>query len=275
MAKEQQREPDLREAVSRARTARGAGLENLLYHRSQDVLEALLENPQLREQHLMILLARRDLPREIVSRVAQRNDWMKSYSVKLAVVKHPRTPRYLALPLMNFLYLFDLLAVATAPGVPADLKRVVEDAILSQLEGIALGQRLSLARRGSHRGAAGLLADGDPQVIAAALSNPSLTEPAVAAALLLEKSTRHLTESVLGHPRWSAQYNVKLALLRNKHLSLARCMRLLPDLARTDLVDLVSDPRVAGNVRIYVSHLMKTKGARQKSKQAIIGAPES
>lgn len=266
--KEPRRESDLRERVLQARTATGPLLENLLYDRSREVLAVLLENPHLGEQHLAILLARRDLPREIVARIAQSNEWMKSYPLKLAAVKHPRAPRHLALPLMKFLYLFDLLGIAMTPGAPAELKRVAEDAILSQQEGIALGQRLALARRGSLRIAAGLLTDPDPKVIDAALVNPSLTEQAVSAALLLEKASRHLTETVLGHTRWSARHNVKLALLRNKHLSLARFMRILPDLSRTDLVDLVSDPRVAGNLRAYVANVVKMRGSRRKANSA-------
>ena len=162
--------------------------------------------------------------------------------------------------MLKFLHLFDLLGVAATPAVPAELKRIAEDTILYQLEGIALGQRLSLARRGSLRIAAGLLTDPNPQVIGAALSNPTLTEHAVAMALLLEKSSRDLTESVLRHSRWSTRYNVKLALLRNKHLSLARLMGILPDLSAVDLADLVSDPRVAGNVRAYVANMVKTRG---------------
>src|SRR3972149_1551400 len=121
--KDRSPESVLREETHQARTAGGAVLENLLYHRSREVLEALLENPRLGEKHLAILLARRDLPREIVTRIAQNREWMKSYPLKLAVVKHPRAPRYLAIPLLKFLYLFDLLKVAMTPGVPAELKR--------------------------------------------------------------------------------------------------------------------------------------------------------
>src|SRR3990170_6796433 len=87
---------NLRETVERARTAQGAQLENLLYHRSREVLQALLENPRLGELHLSVMLARKDLSREIVMAIAQNKEWMKSYPLKKAVLKHPRTPRHLA-----------------------------------------------------------------------------------------------------------------------------------------------------------------------------------
>ena len=228
------------------------------------MLEALLENPQLSEKHLAILLSRRDLPRSIVTQIAQNRERMKSYPLKLAVVKHPHTPRHLALPLLKFLYLFDLMGIATMPGVPPELKRLAEEAILAQREGISLGQRLSLARRGSTRIAAGLLADSNRRVIEAALSNPSLTEPAVAAALRREKASPELTEAVAVHPRWCVCLGVKLALLRSPYLSLRRFMEILPHLPTTDLADLISDAHVAGNIRAYVSRMLKARKARRK-----------
>ena len=251
------------EEAQRARSADRTLLENLLFHGSREVLEALLENPRLGEKHLAILLSRRDLPREIVARIAQNREWMKSYPLKLAVVKHPHAPRHLALPLLRFLYLFDLLGVAATPGAAAELRRVAEEAILSQLEGLALGQRLSLARRGSQRIAAGLLKDSDPRVIEAALSNPAMTEHAIAGALLERKTGQELTAAVLAQDRWIARHAVKLALLRSRHLSLARVMALLPKIARSDLDDLAEDPRVREEVRRYVGKLIQTRGARQ------------
>lgn len=254
---------EFREEAQRARTADRVLLERLVYHRSREVLEALLENPLLGEKHLAILLSRRDLSRDIVARIAQNREWMKSYPLKLAVVKHPRTPRHLALPLLKFLYLFDLLAVATTAGTPPELKRLAEESILGQREGLALGQRLSLARCGSHGIAGGLLGDADRRVIEAALSNPAMTEHAVIRALLDGKAGPQLTAAVLDQDRWFARYAVKLALLRGRHLSLARVMAILPELARSDLDDLAADHRVRGEIRRYVTQLLRT-GARRR-----------
>jgi hypothetical protein len=258
---------EFREEAARARTADRTLLENLLFHPSREVLEALLENPRVGEKHLAILLSRRDLARDIVARIAQNREWMKSYPLKLAVIKHPRTPRHLALPLLKFVYLFDLLAVAATPGVPSDLRKLAEDAILLQREGLALGQRISLARCGSPRIAGGLLGDSDRRVIEAALGNPAMTEYAVTRALLDREASPHLAAAVLEHERWFVCYSVKLALLRGQHLSLARVMALLPELARPDLADLAEDPRVREEVRRYVAKLLQRRpaGSRKKS----------
>lgn len=264
MREEQRPEAVLQETIQQARTASGSRLETFLYHRSSEVLEALLENPQLGEQHVRIWLQRKDLPRAIVTRIAQNQEWMRSYPLKLAVVKHPRTPRHVAFQLLKWLYLFDLVGVATDPGVPAELKRVAEEHVLAQREGIALGQRLTMARRCSTRIAAGLLTDPDRRVIEAALSNPALTEPAVAAALHLEKASPELTEAVVEHSQWSSRHAVKLALLRSRHLSLGRLMGILAELPRGDLSDLIADPHVAPKIRAYVARMMRARGFLRK-----------
>ena len=243
-----------RHSMQLAEQVRGAArdeLDSWVHHRSPEVLKALLDNPALTERQLLVLLSRKDLSREILSRIAQNREWMNSYAAKLAVVKHPRTPRHISFSLLKFIYLFDLLGVAMSPGVPAELKRLAEEGILAQKERLALGQRISLARRGSARIAAGLLTDGNRRVIETALSNPSLTEHAVAAALLAENAPPELTEIVSGHTRWIIRRSIKQALVRSQHLSLGQALKILPELGLGELSDLVSDRRVAGNLRIY------------------------
>jgi hypothetical protein len=267
------RESAIAEAAGRARTADWSQIKSLLHHRSREVLEALLENPRLGEKQVAILLSRRDLSREIVARIAQNREWMKCYPLKLAVVRHPRTPRYLSLPLLKYLYLFDLLTVAATAGTPAELKRQAEEAILLQREGLALGQRLSLARRGSNRIAAGLLLDADRRVIEAALRNPAMTEYAVIRGLLDRNARPALTEVVLDDDQWYSRYGVKLALLRARHISLGRVMSILPELAQTDLDDMAEDPRVRSELRAYVAKLARTRRLRRAKKN--LGGYES
>ncbi len=257
-------QPDrgLAEDMARARTARGEPLEAMLHHRAREVQEALLGNPSLREQHLAVLLARKDLAREVVASIAGNKQWMKSYALKMAVLKHPKTPRDLALPLLKFLYVFDLMMLAGTPGAAPDLKRRAEDALLAQRQGLALGQRLTLARRGSQRIAAALLLDADARVIRAALDNPALTEASVATALFSERSTGNLADVVACDPRWSVRNSVKLSLVRNRHLTLARFASILNELTLGDLRDLAADRRVAPNLRAYVQKIVQTRSLR-------------
>jgi len=64
-----------------------------------------------------------NLPRDMIRQVAKNPEWMKNYSLKLAVVKHPHTPRYFSFPMLKHLYIFDLLGNAATVGTPPDLRR--------------------------------------------------------------------------------------------------------------------------------------------------------
>lgn len=235
-----------------ARTAIGAELENLLHARAEAVLLALLENPALREPQLLVMLSRRDLAPTVITAISRNAGWMRSYPLKAAVLKHPLTPRHIALPLLKHIYLFDLLSVALTPGLSADLKRMAEDSILSQLPGIALGQKLSLARRGSHRIAAGLLLAPEAQVVAAALENPAMTDTALAQALASGKAAPALTRIIWESRNWMTRRPVLLGIMRSQYLTLAQFATLLPGLNQIELADLKQDPRLPRNLRDYV-----------------------
>ena len=94
------------------------------------VLIALVGNPNLGEPELLKLLKRKNLPREAVQAIASRREAGHSYRIKLSIAQHPRCPRQVALPLLKFLFLFDLLKVCQSPAVPADVKMVAEEMIL-------------------------------------------------------------------------------------------------------------------------------------------------
>ena len=127
---------------------------------AKEVLMGLARNPHLQERDLLRLLERKDLAHEVVHELAHHKAVRRSYAVQLALVRHPKTPRQVSLPLMKFLYIFDLLRVAQTPAVPADVKMVAEETILKKLVALPRGQKTSLARRGTGRLAASLL--GEP-----------------------------------------------------------------------------------------------------------------
>jgi hypothetical protein len=260
-------EENLKQTIHLARTVSGAPLNVLLHHASEEVQGTLLHNPHLTEEHLCILLARKDLARGIVARIACDKERMKSYALKVAVLKHPKTPRHLALPLLKFIRVLELMAIAGTVGVSPEVKRLAEDAILGQRESLDMGQRLTLARRGSTRIAAGMLLDGEGLVIQAALANPLLTEAAVTAALLHERAGAALSEAVTRDARWCGRRSVKLALARSPHLSLARLAGLLAELPMGDLKMLAGDGRLPANLRSYIAQIVQTRARQAHQKK--------
>jgi len=229
-----------------------AEIESFFQETTKDVLVALAGNPHLQERDLLRLLERKDLAHEVVLELARHKAVQRSYTVQLALVRHPKTPRQVSLPLMKFLYIFDLLRVAQTPAVPADVKMVAEEMVLKKIAGMPRGQRTALARRGTGRLASSLLINSDLELIRAALDNPCLTEGQLLKVLAREGLPPAVVEQISQHPRWAHHYHLRLALIRNPLTPLARVLTFLPDMAVTDLRDICLDHRMTPQVRKYI-----------------------
>jgi len=242
----------LEKEMERARVAVGEDLNALIYHPSSAVLLALLDNPALDETRLSLLLARKDLPSDVLEEIGVRKTLLKSYAVKKALLFHPRTPRLVGLRLLKDLYLMDLVQFALSPSSPAELRRYAEEQVVARLPQLPLGQKITLARRGPARVAGALLADGHPQVLPVALENPYLTEAQVLRALAREKVPTAVVQALARHRKWSQAYNVRLALVRNPSSPISIVLVFLPQLTVSDLRELAAPGIVPENLRKYL-----------------------
>ena len=255
----------LEERIKRAERGGPAELRVLVHDSALEVLEALLRNPFLSEEHLLTLLHRKNLPRELLEAVAENDQLIGSQRVKAALAQNPHTPRLVAMRLLKFLYLFDLAQVTLAPAVPAEIKRLAEDQILARLEQLPVGQQIALARRGSARVAAGLLALGQPPVIPAALDNTFLTEAALLGVLRQDELPEPVLEGIARHPKWSIRYDVRVQLVRHPLTPLAVALGFLPDIKVADLRVLTTDKRMTPTLRDYVRAEAERRGRRRKA----------
>lgn len=242
----------LEERIEQAARGGPEDIRRLVHDPGVEVLEALLRNPLFSEEHLLVVLNRKDLPGEFLETIAQHKQWIQSQRVKAAVVQHPRTPRLVSLKLLKFLYLFDLVTVCLQPAVPAEIKRLAEDQIIGRLEQLPVGQQITLGRRGTARVVAALLLEGNEPVIPAALDNPLLTEGALLGVLRRDDLAEKVVEQIAHHPKWSHRYDVRLQLVRHPLTSLATALGFLPDLKPGDLRLLTQDRRMPAALRQYV-----------------------
>src|SRR5208282_5744237 len=184
---------------------------------SKSVAEALNEDA------LLALLQHRDLPPETLEEISRNALAVKSRKISVALASHPHAPRHLVLRLIRQFYTFDLMRFTLHPAVAADLKRVADDQLIARLASVTLGERLTLARRGSQFVAAALLLDKESRISHTALENPRLAEGAVVKALLRPNGSAFV-EAVCHHPKWSLRQEIRLALLRSPHTPLARAL---------------------------------------------------
>jgi len=219
-------------------------------HQPPELLAAA--DPSLGEDRALALLKRTDLRAEVLARLSKNAGAMKSRKVKLALVRHPNTPRHVSIPMLRHLFTFELMQVALTPALAADIKRTAEDALLNRLETISSGERLSLAHRASGRVAAELLCDLEPRVIQAALDNPQLTEAEVIHALMRPDAPTLLVESLYAHTKWSLRRDIRIALLRNENTPLTRVLEFARSLPISQLREILRSCRAPIRTREYL-----------------------
>ena len=236
-------------------------------------------DPDLTEDLALALLKRADLPPEVLEQLAKNSMALKSRKVKIALAGHPHTPRHVSVPLARQFYTFDLMKVALLPGVPADVKVAADDVLISRLKTVTLGERLTLARRASGRVAAALLLDvekmdgrimggkimsgkiGDGKTIGAetvarenrvmhtALENPRLAEALVINSVLRPAASAALVHAVAQHEKWSVRREVRAALLRTEHLSLARALEFSQEIPAPRLQEVLASSRLPAEIK--------------------------
>jgi hypothetical protein len=249
------------------RAAAEERLEALVHDQSPEVLLEVAGNPALSEDLALALLARRDLPRGLVEVLVKNASVMKSRPVINALARHPRTPRFIALPMLRKLYVFELMQIALLPGTPADLKMAAEENIVMRLEQVSIGERMTLARRASTRVAAALLLDPETRVITAALDNPFLTEAWIVKTLMNEKAPQTFVEGVCRHSKWSLRREVQMALLRNDKTPLARVLYFAQTLPTQVLKDVLRHSRLSASVKMYLFKELQERATRNAPRE--------
>lgn len=211
---------------------------------SGEVLQAGLKNPALGADHLLALLKRRDLPEELLKAVFRLELTAASHQLKLALAKNPATPGPVVQALLPQLYLFELVALCYLPGVTPDQRLAAERIILQRLPVLPLGEKLTLARRGTAAVVGELLKEGTPQVLDVCLASPRLKEVAIFQFLNSAKASAETISIIARHPRWKDRPNLRLAILRNPKTPNIWYTLYLGKLSRTDLRGLLQSKRL-------------------------------
>lgn len=254
--------------AGRARSASDDEINTLVHEADQEFLLALLENPNFTETHAALLLERLDLSANIITALAAQKKWLATESVRLRLARHPRTPRRVAIPLLRQLFLFDLVQLSLLPSTPAEIRRMAEEIIITRVPHLAVGEKLTLARRGSSRVAGALLAEGHPQAVKLALTNSFLTESQVLKVLAKPGVSPRVVAAIAQHPKWAVQYNVRAALLRNAHTPVPSILAFLPNITLGDLKDIAKLEALAPHLKKYIHAEVSRRAAKARERDS-------
>jgi hypothetical protein len=224
------------------RRLREAGAEELLAlvrHRAAE-LAAAAARQALRNPHVNA---------EVIEALAAQERLLSFHEVRRDLARCRATPETLALRLVAGLFWADLLAISLDARLHPRRRRAADLHLLARLPGLAVGERISIARRAAPSILAQLRHDPTPRVIAALLDNPRLTEGILAPLVHGETTPAPVLELLAADRRWGVRYPLRLALARNPATPLGTALRLLPALHKPDLRAVAGDPRLPGPLR--------------------------
>ncbi|HEX8816571.1 MAG TPA: hypothetical protein VF753_13825 [Terriglobales bacterium] len=223
-------------------------LEEAVRSGDLELLKAAVASVALSEDLALVLLKRAELPAEILEQLSKRPAG-KHRKVQLALVAHPKTPRYVSMAIVRQMFTFDLMQAALMPIVPADVKKSAEEALLHRLEKLTLGERLTLAKRASGRVAGELLLDSEGRVSQTALDNARLTEAHIVKALTGAKARASLVHAICTHSKWPLRRDIRIALLRNEKLPLTYAMEYALGLPAKTVREILQASRLPAHVK--------------------------
>lgn len=243
-----------------ANQASAPDLLALLDETDSDVLTTLLRNPDLNDDHLRILLKRRDLPPEIPTLIHKRHFQHPSRALLLALAANNATPGHLLRQLLPLLRLFELVNLCYLPGVTPDQRMAAERTILQRLPTTPLGNKMTLARRATPVVVAELLQEGDPATFEICLNNPRLKEAAVFQFLKSARANAATLSMVARHSRWNQRPNLRMAILKNTRCPDIWFQLWLPKLAVAALHQLLASRQLSASHKKILQQQVTKRG---------------
>ncbi len=208
--------PELVNLLRKSQTASQEEIFQLLLSPQQAVLQTLLKNPRFNEDHLLALLKRRDLNEEFIEHIYRRQKSSPSHRTQLAIARNPSCPSHLLRTLLQQLRLFELLDICFIPGGTADQKIAAERLIIQRLPTTPLGNKITLARRGTSNIVGEIIKEAQAQLMEACLTNPHLKEAAIFQYLRSSRACAEGISMIARHERWKMRPNLRLTILKNR-----------------------------------------------------------
>lgn len=104
----------------------------LVRERNKLICSAVMRNPRMTEQEAESIAGMRNVDEEVLRIIGMRRDWMSKYNIMLALVRNPKAPIGVVLPLINRLTLRDLKGLKDDRGVQQVVREMARKAYLAR-----------------------------------------------------------------------------------------------------------------------------------------------
>jgi hypothetical protein len=100
---------------------------------NKEISLTVLENPKITETEVELIAKSRSSPDEAIRKITKKREWMKKYSIILAIVSNPKTPPGVGIPLLSGIKTKDLASL--------DKNKNVSEAIRSSVRTLLRGRK--------------------------------------------------------------------------------------------------------------------------------------
>ncbi len=212
-------------------------LRNLI----EDEALAVLENPYITPA--------------ICQQIAQNQRLTGFYSVRLKLVALKQTPQAHAVKLVHYLYWTDLVHLSVDVKVPAPVRRAIDTLLVTRVDKLTLGERITSAKRCSHALIKAFLFDPDPKVFEALLVNQRLREDDLLVVASSDRASAAQLQLIANDQKWSYRYTIRKALVMNPLTPRSIAASLLRSLSARDLRMIHANPDTSVYVRRCIERL--------------------
>lgn len=217
---------------------------------SEELLELVREHvTELQVPEVRQIMRNPYLTREVIEIVADQRSLLSAYEVRREIATHRATPETLALRLVTGLYWRDLMTLGTDTRVRPTVRRAADRRLGERLSGLAIGEKMAIARRAGPGVLSRLRTDPSPRVMGAILQNPRLTPGVLLPVVTNDDTPGPVLEMIARNRRWGVRYPIRVALAKNPSTPPQAALRILPQLKKRDLKGVAGDVRIATVVR--------------------------
>ncbi len=243
--------------VEQGRSAAPGDLTRKLPSARPPFLEGALDNPKLTPAHVLQLLRNPRITSTLIDQIAQNRTWLRVYSIRAALVTHPRTPRLIGVLLLSSLGWRDLASVSQRPRIDPQIRRLAERRLTICLDEMAQGERMTLARIAGRGMITPLCEDDSPRVVGALLQNQRLLENDVLRIVSRRSAPGAVLRTVANNDRFGRRREVQKGIARHPNTSSPVALRILHRLGEADLREVLRAPRLPQLIQVAASRLVE------------------
>lgn len=201
--------------------------------------------------------------RQVVEKLCSNPSLLRSSVFRREVVAHRAAAEVRALRLLPGLGWRDLVDIIGNVRIRPTVRRAATLQISDRLPGLAVGERVVIARRASPDLIKRVRGDVNHRVIAALLENPKLTEFLLMPLMNDPATPPEVLRQIADHSLWNSRRSVQRALCRNPRTPAASASAFLATIGKRDLGAVVGDDRIADAVRAKARALLGDGGQRR------------